>query len=34
MLRSLGCDEFQGYLFARPMEAGAVPALLQRASNA
>ena len=34
MLRSLGCDEFQGYLFARPMEAGAVPALLRRASNA
>jgi diguanylate cyclase (GGDEF)-like protein/PAS domain S-box-containing protein len=34
MLRSLGCDEFQGYLFARPMDAGAVPALLQRASNA
>jgi len=34
MLRSLGCDEFQGYLFARPMEAGAVPALLQRVSDA
>jgi diguanylate cyclase (GGDEF)-like protein/PAS domain S-box-containing protein len=34
MLRSLGCDEFQGYLFARPLEAGAVPALLQRVSNA
>jgi diguanylate cyclase (GGDEF)-like protein/PAS domain S-box-containing protein len=30
MLRSLGCDEFQGYLFARPMEAAAVPAVLGR----
>jgi len=30
MLRELGCDEFQGYLFARPLEAAAVPALLAR----
>jgi diguanylate cyclase (GGDEF)-like protein/PAS domain S-box-containing protein len=28
MLRALGCDEYQGYLFARPMDAAAVPALL------
>jgi diguanylate cyclase (GGDEF)-like protein/PAS domain S-box-containing protein len=32
MLRALGCDEYQGYLFARPMAAGAVPALLQASS--
>jgi diguanylate cyclase (GGDEF)-like protein/PAS domain S-box-containing protein len=30
MLRALGCDEYQGYLFARPMDAAAVPALLGR----
>ena len=29
MLRELGCDEFQGYLFARPLDPAAVPALLQ-----
>jgi diguanylate cyclase (GGDEF)-like protein/PAS domain S-box-containing protein len=29
MLRELGCDEFQGYLFARPLEAAGVPALLE-----
>jgi diguanylate cyclase (GGDEF)-like protein/PAS domain S-box-containing protein len=28
MLRELGCDEYQGYLFARPVDAAAVPALL------
>jgi EAL domain-containing protein (putative c-di-GMP-specific phosphodiesterase class I) len=28
MLRELGCDEFQGYLFARPLDAPAVTALL------
>ena len=28
MLRELGCDEAQGYLFARPVDAAAVPALL------
>jgi diguanylate cyclase (GGDEF)-like protein len=28
MLRELGCDEGQGYLFARPVDAAAVPALL------
>jgi diguanylate cyclase (GGDEF)-like protein/PAS domain S-box-containing protein len=28
ILRELGCDEFQGYLFARPIEASAVPALM------
>jgi EAL domain-containing protein (putative c-di-GMP-specific phosphodiesterase class I) len=32
MLRALGCDEYQGYLFARPMAAGAVPALLLASS--
>ena len=31
MLRELGCDEGQGYLFARPLDAAAVPALLARA---
>jgi diguanylate cyclase (GGDEF)-like protein/PAS domain S-box-containing protein len=31
LLRALGCDEYQGFLFARPMEAAAVPALLGRA---
>ena len=30
LLRALGCDEYQGYLFARPMDAAAVPALLGR----
>jgi diguanylate cyclase (GGDEF)-like protein/PAS domain S-box-containing protein len=29
ILRTLGCDEFQGFLFARPMDAAAVPALLR-----
>jgi diguanylate cyclase (GGDEF)-like protein/PAS domain S-box-containing protein len=29
MLRELGCDEFQGYLFARPVDAAGVPALLE-----
>jgi len=28
LLRALGCDEFQGYLFARPMPGADVPALL------
>jgi EAL domain-containing protein (putative c-di-GMP-specific phosphodiesterase class I) len=28
MLRELGCDEYQGYLLSRPIEAAAVPALL------
>jgi EAL domain-containing protein (putative c-di-GMP-specific phosphodiesterase class I) len=27
ILRSLSCDEYQGYLFSRPVEADAVPAL-------
>jgi diguanylate cyclase (GGDEF)-like protein len=30
MLRELGCDEVQGYLLARPVDAAAVPALLLR----
>jgi diguanylate cyclase (GGDEF)-like protein len=30
MLRELGCDQYQGYLFAPPLEAAAVPALLAR----
>jgi EAL domain-containing protein (putative c-di-GMP-specific phosphodiesterase class I) len=29
MLRELGCDEYQGYLFARPLGAAGVPALLE-----
>jgi diguanylate cyclase (GGDEF)-like protein/PAS domain S-box-containing protein len=29
ILRELGCDEFQGYLFARPLDAAGVPALLE-----
>jgi EAL domain-containing protein (putative c-di-GMP-specific phosphodiesterase class I) len=33
MLRELGCDEFQGYLFARPLDAAAVPELLTRDSR-
>jgi diguanylate cyclase (GGDEF)-like protein len=33
LLRELGCDEFQGYLFARPLDAAAVPALLMRDSR-
>jgi len=28
-LRLQGCDEFQGYLVARPMEAGAIPSYLR-----
>jgi diguanylate cyclase (GGDEF)-like protein/PAS domain S-box-containing protein len=28
LLRELGCDEYQGYLFSRPVAADAVPALL------
>jgi diguanylate cyclase (GGDEF)-like protein len=33
MLRELGCDEAQGYLFARPVEPAAVPALLFTRDN-
>jgi diguanylate cyclase (GGDEF)-like protein/PAS domain S-box-containing protein len=33
ILRTLGCDEFQGFLFARPMEAAAVPALLRASGS-
>jgi diguanylate cyclase (GGDEF)-like protein/PAS domain S-box-containing protein len=29
ILRSMSCDEYQGYLFSRPVEAGAVLALLE-----
>jgi diguanylate cyclase (GGDEF)-like protein/PAS domain S-box-containing protein len=29
LLRELGCDEYQGFLFSRPVEAEAVPALLR-----
>jgi EAL domain-containing protein (putative c-di-GMP-specific phosphodiesterase class I) len=29
LLRSLGCEEGQGYFFARPLEAKAAEALLQ-----
>ena len=32
-LREAGCDEFQGYLFARPMACGAVGDWLARASH-
>ncbi|MDQ8022653.1 MAG: EAL domain-containing protein [Moraxellaceae bacterium] len=32
-LIGLGCDEFQGYLFARPMAADAVPAWLLRSQQ-
>jgi EAL domain-containing protein (putative c-di-GMP-specific phosphodiesterase class I) len=34
MLRELGCDEFQGYLFALPLDAAEVPALLRQESRA
>jgi diguanylate cyclase (GGDEF)-like protein/PAS domain S-box-containing protein len=33
LLRALGCDEYQGFLFARPMDAAAVPALLGRTAT-
>jgi diguanylate cyclase (GGDEF)-like protein len=33
MLRELGCDEYQGYLFARPVDAAAVAALLKPGSR-
>jgi diguanylate cyclase (GGDEF)-like protein/PAS domain S-box-containing protein len=33
LLRVLGCDEYQGFLFARPMDAAAVPALLGRTAT-
>jgi EAL domain-containing protein (putative c-di-GMP-specific phosphodiesterase class I) len=33
MLRELGCDECQGYLFARPVDAAAVPAVLTRGNR-
>jgi EAL domain-containing protein (putative c-di-GMP-specific phosphodiesterase class I) len=29
LLRELGCDEYQGYLFSRPIEAADVPDLLR-----
>ena len=32
LLRSEGCDEHQGYLFARPMDAESVSHLLQRSN--
>jgi diguanylate cyclase (GGDEF)-like protein len=32
MLRMLGCDEYQGFLFARPLDASAVPALFRTTS--
>ncbi|MDL2358470.1 MAG: EAL domain-containing protein, partial [Pseudomonadota bacterium] len=30
ILRAMGCDEFQGFLFSRPIEADAVAALFER----
>jgi diguanylate cyclase (GGDEF)-like protein len=33
MLRELGCDEAQGYLFARPVEPAAVPAMMLKRDN-
>ncbi len=30
VLREMDCDEYQGFLFSRPVEAAAVPALLRR----
>ncbi|TAD89803.1 MAG: phosphodiesterase [Alphaproteobacteria bacterium] len=34
VLTDLGCDHVQGFLFARPMEAADIPALLQRPARA
>ena len=30
ILKSLGCDKFQGYLFSRPVLADDIPALVKR----
>ena len=30
VLKSLGCDQFQGYFFSRPVVADAIPALIKR----
>jgi EAL domain-containing protein (putative c-di-GMP-specific phosphodiesterase class I) len=30
LLRKLGCDEFQGYLFGKPVPSSEVPALLRK----
>jgi EAL domain-containing protein (putative c-di-GMP-specific phosphodiesterase class I) len=30
LLRAMGCDSMQGYLFSRPLECDKVPAFLER----
>jgi EAL domain-containing protein (putative c-di-GMP-specific phosphodiesterase class I) len=34
LLRAMGCDSMQGFLFARPLEAGKVVTFLQRSQRA
>jgi EAL domain-containing protein (putative c-di-GMP-specific phosphodiesterase class I) len=33
ILREFGCDQLQGYLFSKPIEAGAVTQLLQKSAS-
>jgi PAS domain S-box-containing protein/diguanylate cyclase (GGDEF)-like protein len=34
ILRSMGCDEYQGFLFSRPLDAGSVPARFEQNRSA